>query len=106
MPRVYYTILIYIKPGQEATFRSYEHQALPLMARYGGRVELFLQPDTVTGDLDRPDEIHVLSFETDDGYARYRQDPRSIELAPLRLASVDKAIFLKGRRLPAPVGGR
>ena len=97
--RIYFTILIYIKEGKEELFHSYEKQALPLIEKSGGRFELMMKPEAVNGDLNLPDEIHVLSFDTEDGFNKYRQDPKSIELAPLRIESVSNAIFLRGNAL-------
>ena len=97
--RVYFTVLIYLKPGKEALFHKYERQAARVMERHNGRFEQIIKPTTVSGDLPLPDEIHILSFATADGYTRYRQDPESEKLTPLRLESVDRAIFLQGHAL-------
>lgn len=97
--RIYMTVLIYLKEGQEAVFHEYERQAAKVMARHNGRFEQLIKPDTVNGDLPLPNEIHILSFATSDGFASYRQDPDSAALAPMRIASVEKAIFLQGTAL-------
>lgn len=97
MPRrLYFTILIYVKEGKDAVFRSYEDQALPHLAKHGGRVECMFAPTTISGNLALPDEVHVLSFDTADGFTRYRADPEVQALASLRDASVEKAIFVQG----------
>lgn len=97
--RIYLTVLIYLKQGKEALFHDYERQAAQVMARHNGRFEQIIKPDTVNGDLPLPDEIHVLSFATPEGFAHYRQDPDSQALASMRLASVERAIFLQGTAL-------
>ncbi len=94
--RVYFTILIYLNEGKEDVFRSYENQASSLIRKHGGRIELAIKPEEVTGGLDLPDEIHVLSFATEGGFADYRADPESRQLAPLRAESVEKAVYLRG----------
>ena len=97
--RIYMTVLIYLKEGQESLFHDYERQAAKVMMRHNGRFEQIIKPNIVNGDLPLPDEIHVLSFATPDGFSSYRQDPASQALAPMRLASVEKAIFLQGTTL-------
>ncbi len=99
MSRVYFNILIYLMPGEEATFRAYEAQAMPRLAKYGGRVECMFTPDHVTDGFELPDEIHVLSFADEAGFAAYRQDPVVQQAASLREASVAQAIFLRGKAL-------
>ena len=68
--RVYFTVLIYLKPGKEALFHKYERQAARVMERHNGRFEQIIKPTTVSGDLPLPDEIHILSFATADGFTR------------------------------------
>ena len=52
-----------------AAFQRYESHVLPLLGRYGGRLERRLRtPDATT-------EVHVLSFPTDGDYRRYLADP-------------------------------
>ena len=52
-----------------AAFQRYEDRVLPLLDRYGGRLERRLRtPDATT-------EVHVLSFPTDSAYRRYLSDP-------------------------------
>lgn len=102
--RTFITILVYLHSGEQARFREYEEQAVPLMWEYGGRVETMYRPKTIAGagDLETPDEVHVLSFATPDGYRLYRSDPRSAEIAHLREASVKRVVFLTGDSIPFP----
>jgi uncharacterized protein (DUF1330 family) len=97
--RVYVNVLIYVKPGQTQVFRAYEEAALPRLAHHGGRVECMFKPATAGGDLALPDEVHVLSFESEQGFEQYRSDPVVEKLAHLREASVARAIFIRGRGL-------
>ena len=94
--RVYMNVLIYLKPGQGEVFRAYEDGALPRLERYGGRVECMFKPERIVGGLELPDEVHLLSFESEQGFEQYRADPRVTELGALREASVAKAIFIRG----------
>ena len=98
--RVYWTVFVYLVEGKTAVFQSYESQAAAIMAEHGGRFELVLKPDEISSGELLPDEIHVLSFASEDGFVNYRQDPRSQALAPLREESVAQAQFVRGVRLP------
>ena len=50
-------------------FQRYEERVLPLLDRYGGRLERQLRtPDATT-------EVHVLSFPTDSAFRAYLGDP-------------------------------
>ena len=52
-----------------AAFQRYEDHVLPLLDRYGGRLERRLRtPDATT-------EVHVLSFPADSAYRGYLSDP-------------------------------
>jgi uncharacterized protein (DUF1330 family) len=50
-------------------FNSYEAQVLPLLDRYGGRLESRLRA------VDSSAEIHILFFPSDAAYEQYRADP-------------------------------
>ncbi|MDX1433485.1 MAG: hypothetical protein R3286_13660 [Gammaproteobacteria bacterium] len=97
--RIYLNVLIYLEPGQAQLFRAYEDAALPRLARYGGRVECMFKPEAAGGDLALPDEVHLLSFDSEDGFERYRADPVVSELRHLREASVARAVFIRGHGL-------
>ncbi|WP_232797124.1 hypothetical protein [Blastococcus atacamensis] len=52
-----------------AAFARYEDHVLPLLVRYGGRLERRLRsPDATT-------EVHVLAFPSDGAYRGYLADP-------------------------------
>ncbi|MCA9922930.1 MAG: hypothetical protein KC421_11185, partial [Anaerolineales bacterium] len=65
--RAYLTVFVYLVKGKTAVFQSYESQAAAIMAEYGGRFELVLKPDEISSGELLPDEIHVLSFASEDG---------------------------------------
>ena len=37
---IYLTQLVYVRPGEEETFREFEDAVLPLLAKYGGELLL------------------------------------------------------------------
>jgi uncharacterized protein (DUF1330 family) len=58
-----------IEPASVELFRAYEEQVLALLERHGGRLERRLRtPDGTT-------EIHLVAFESQEGYDAYSDDP-------------------------------
>jgi hypothetical protein len=53
-------------------YRRYETTVLALLPEHGGQMERRL----ATGDGEV--EIHILAFQTADGFASFRQDPRRV----------------------------
>jgi hypothetical protein len=64
-----------------ADFQRYESLVLPLLARYGGKLERRLRSD------DGQFEIHIVSFATPDALERYRADSERQQHLPLLRAS-------------------
>ena len=98
-----YLALIYLHPGQQAALRRYENLALPVFRRHGGRFERILSPLRVAGgppDPDEPDEVHLLRFETAEGFEAVRRDPEMAALAPLRREIVRKALLVRVDDVP------
>lgn len=66
-----------IGPGGESAFEAYESQVLPLLSRHAGQLERRLRTD------DGLNEVHVVSFDSQDAYESYladedRQSSRSL----------------------------
>jgi hypothetical protein len=66
--------------GLEA-FQRFELRVLPLMARYGGRLERRLR------DASGETEIHIISFPSADALEQYRDSPERAEHLPLLVES-------------------
>jgi uncharacterized protein (DUF1330 family) len=66
--RVTFVMIADIPPGAESAFARYESLVLPLLARHGGRLERRLRTD------DALNEVHIVSFESEDGYTSYIAD--------------------------------
>ena len=57
-----------IPSGAEKGFQAYESAVLPLLPRHGGRLERrFRTGDALT-------EVHIVSFESQEGFESYRAD--------------------------------
>jgi hypothetical protein len=57
-----------IPSGSDKGFQAYEEAVLPLLLRHGGLLERRLRSD------DAQTEIHVLSFESPEGFESYLAD--------------------------------
>lgn len=79
--------------------RAYEQTALPIIQKHGGRFDLMLSPESVSSDIALPDEIHILSFADAAGFENYRADPAAPQLATLRETFVERAVFIRGKRI-------
>ena len=96
--RTHYLILIFVHPGKLDVLRQYERHAARLMERHGGKFERVFRPQTQTisgvenGEV--PDEIHLLSFATPDGFQAFRADPDLNPFNALRDEAVRRAIVL------------
>jgi uncharacterized protein (DUF1330 family) len=101
-PGALYLALIYVHPGQRPALRRYEELALPLFRRHGGRFERILSPSAASDapDVEAPDEVHLLRFDTADGIEALRRDPAMEALVPLRQAAVRKALLIRVEDVP------
>lgn len=98
MGDVCYLVLITVRPGQLNALRAYERAVGPVMARHGGRLERVLQP--VSGDAAEFDEVHLLAFDDEHGFAAFRADPDRAAYDQLREAAVERAIVLQVQDVP------
>lgn len=57
-----------IPPSAALAFQRYESVVLPLLTRHGGRLERRLRT------VDALSEVHIVSFESQDGYDSYMAD--------------------------------
>jgi hypothetical protein len=96
---VYFTQLIYIKPGQESVFEEFEAVAMPLISRYNGQLLLRVRPDVlakVDGSEDLPYEIHLVGFGAESDFEAFSHDPARASFLPLKEASVERIVLIKG----------
>lgn len=57
-----------LQPDAVSAFQQYESRVLPLLARHGGRLERRFRTD------DALNEVHIVAFESQDGYESYMAD--------------------------------
>lgn len=99
---IYITQLIYIHPGMENTFEQFESVALPLVDRYNGKLLLRIRPgegSMIAGALEMPYEAHLVSFESDADFERFKADPSREGMLHLKDRSVRKMVLIKGAAL-------
>ena len=66
--RLTFVLVADLPPGGAPAFSRYEAAVLPLLARHGGRLERRLRTD------DGLCEVHVVSFDSREGYDGYLAD--------------------------------
>ncbi|SDK45433.1 hypothetical protein SAMN05421823_102771 [Catalinimonas alkaloidigena] len=99
---IYITQLIYIKDGQEATFNRFEEVAIPLIAKYNGRLLLRYRPTTdqiIAQTIETPYEIHLVEFSDEQDLAAFFQDEARKQMVHLKEQSIETVWLLKGTRL-------
>ena len=96
---IYLTQLIYIHAGQEHAFHQFEDVAIPLIEKYNGKLLLRIRPATesfIAGELERPYEIHLVSFENEIDFEAFKLDKGREKVLHLKEASVRKMLLVKG----------
>lgn len=96
---VYITQLVYVKPGQEKVFDEFEAVAIPLIARYRGKLLFRIRPDAasfIEGETSPPYEIHLVSFPADEDFLAFGKDPERAAFLHLKEASVERIVLIKG----------
>jgi uncharacterized protein (DUF1330 family) len=99
---IYITQLIYIKPGQVASFEAFEQIAIPMISRYNGRLLFRIRPDTssfIEGETEPPYEIHLVTFPSEKEFEAFGKDPDRASMLHLKEASVDRVVLIKGQAL-------
>lgn len=99
---IYITQLIYLHPGMETTFEKFESAALPLVDKYNGKLLLRVRPGEgalVAGEMKLPYEIHLVSFDDEADFERFKADPSREGMLHLKNKSVRKMVLVKGMAL-------
>ncbi|MFD2933016.1 DUF1330 domain-containing protein [Spirosoma flavum] len=99
---IYFTQLIYVKEGQEAVFHQFEEVAIPLIEKYNGQLLLRIRPTDdsyIEQHIDKPYEIHLVNFDTEQDFAAFSQDESRKQFLHLKEQSVQTAILFQGVKL-------
>jgi hypothetical protein len=99
---LYYTQLIFIKPGKEIEFHAFEDKVLPLLANHGGELHYRVRPDKesfIAGTGELPYEVHLVTFKNVEGFKSYGADPQRLAAIDLKNESVEKVVLIEGRAI-------
>ena len=99
---IFITQLIYITDGQEKTFDEFESIAIPSISKYNGRLLLRVRPTDntfVETHIEKPYEIHLVAFETQQDFDSFRQDEERKRFLHLKEQSVRMSVVIQGTML-------
>jgi hypothetical protein len=101
---IYLTQLVYVKEGQEEVFHQFEEVALPLIQKYNGQLLLRLRPTDASyvehhNHIDKPYEIHLVTFATDQDFSAFSQDESRKQFLHLKEQSVQAILLIQGVKL-------
>jgi uncharacterized protein (DUF1330 family) len=96
------TQLIYIKPGQEAIFHQFEDIAIPIIAKYNGKLLLRVRPtadEIIERTIESPYEIHLVEFINESDFENFMKDEERKKFLHLKEQSIRSSILIKGDKL-------
>ncbi|MFN8345822.1 MAG: DUF1330 domain-containing protein [Spirosomataceae bacterium] len=97
---IYITQLIYIQEGQEEVFHAFEDVAIPLIAKYGGKLLLRLRPtaeEIIESAMEPPYEVHFVQFEAEEDLNRFMKDEERKKFLHLKEQSIRMSVLIKGQ---------
>lgn len=96
---IYYTQLIFIKPGCEQEFHAFEDKVLPLLKGHNGELIYRIRPDKssfVESSRELPYEIHLVTFGSKADFEGYKTDPKRVAFMEMKNNSVENIILIEG----------
>ena len=99
---IYYTQLIFIKPGREQEFHAFEEKVLPLLKEHNGDLVYRIRPDKsafIESSSELPYEIHLVTFGSKADFERYKNNPKRLDFIEIKNDSVEKIILIEGLAL-------
>lgn len=96
------TQLIYIEPGEEKSFDQFESIAIPIIAKYNGKLLLRVRPDDssfIEPGVERPYEIHLVGFDAEEDFQRFMRDEERNSVLHLKDRSIKSSVLIRGERL-------
>ncbi len=98
--RLTLVVSLFVDPGHETEFRTFEILAARVMQRYGGRIDHRIRIDHSV-ERNQPYEVHIVNFPDEESFQRYRDDPEMKARAELRARAIRETVLLFGTELPA-----
>ena len=99
---IYYTQLIFIKPGCEREFHAFEENVLPLLKGHNGELVYRIRPAKsafIESSRELPYEIHLVTFGSQADFKGYKTDPKRLEFMDMKNRSVEKIVLIEGVEL-------
>jgi len=99
---VFITQLIYIQKGQEDVFHQFEDIAIPIIAKYNGRLLLRVRPNDdsfIETAIDKPYEIHLVEFTREQDFKNFMLDEERKKFLHLKEQSIQSSVLYKGVKL-------
>ena len=99
---IFITQLVYISQGKENVFHQFEDIAIPAILKYNGRLLLRVRPtqDTfIEHNIERPYEIHVVEFNTEQDFDNFQKDEERKKFLHLKDQSIKSVLLIKGKKL-------
>ena len=96
--RVSFVVSLWIKGNDVAGFEAFERPAAEIMSNHGGNVEQVVRCSEVEGS---PFEVHVVTFPSTLALQEYCDDPRLLELRPLRERVIARTEIWQGTQRQA-----
>jgi len=96
---IYYTQLIFIKPGSEMEFHAFEDKVLPLLKEHNGELVYRIRPKAdafIESSGELPYEIHLVTFNSRKNFEAYAADPKRLEAMEMKNRSVEKIVLIEG----------
>jgi len=99
---LYITQLIYVKEGQENIFHEFEDVAIPVIAKYNGRLMLRIRPDNeafIENTIDKPYEVHLVEFDAETDFEAFMRDEERKKFLHLKEQSIKAVMLIKGVKI-------
>jgi uncharacterized protein (DUF1330 family) len=99
---IYITQLIYIREGQQEIFDQFEAVAIPIIARYKGRLLFRVRPGPeayIQSDIEKPFEIHLVEFQSEEDFRNFMKDEERKNFLHLKEQSISSVLLYKGEQL-------
>ena len=97
---VFITNLIYINPGQEEVFDEFEKIAIPIMAKYKGKMLFRIRPAKeafIEQSMESPYEVHLGEFESEEDFDAFLNDEERKQFLHMKDKAIRSTILVKGK---------
>ena len=90
--------MMHVGAGGIRALREYESKVIPILKEHGGELVSAFTPQN-SNDPECPDEVHLITFPSEEAFQSYRADNRILSLSGLRDASLSKTQLLVSKEI-------